>query len=126
MKSRNKETYSYYKTAYRANKRYREKIGSDEYGEMLSKAEYNEMKASGYSTKQIVYDQFHFYSKQTALDIQKSLQQEGFKVSLKDIQARNYSKEIYDAIDLTYHALRDGGMSSKEAAVLISYTYYGS
>ena len=93
---------------------------------MLTKAEYNEMKTSGYSTKQIVYDQFHFYSKQTALDIQKSLQQEGFKVSLKNIQARNYSKEIYDAIDLTYHALRDSGMSSKEVAALISYTYYGS
>ena len=36
----NKESYSYYKQAYRANKRYKVKIGSDDYGPMLSKKEY--------------------------------------------------------------------------------------
>lgn len=121
----NKESYSYYKQSYKANKRYRDKIGSDDYGAMLSKKEYQEMRDSGMSTKDIVYSQFHYYTRDTAQQIQQSLKQEGFKVSMRNIQARNYSQEVYDAIKQTYHNLT-ATMSSKEAAALISYTYYGS
>ena len=121
----NKESYSYYKTAYKANKRYRVLKGSDDFGEMLTKAEYNEMRDAGMNTKEIVYNQFHFYHRDTAQKIQKNLLEQGFKVSMKNIQARNYTQEIYDAMNETYHALTQS-MSSKEAAALISYTYYGS
>ena len=121
----NKESYSYYKTAYKANKRYRVLKGSDDFGEMLTKAEYNEMRDAGMNTKEIVYNQFHFYHRDTAQKIQKNLLEQGFKVSMKNIQARNYTQEIYDAMNETYHTLTQS-MSSKEAAALISYTYYGS
>lgn len=121
----NKESYSYYKTAYRANKRYRVLKGSDDFGEMLTKDEYNEMRDTGMSTKEIVYNQFHFYHKDIAQRIQQSLVEQGFKVSIKDIQARNYKPEIYEAMSTTYHTLTQS-MSSKEAAALISYTFYGS
>lgn len=121
----NKESYSYYKTAYKANKRYRVLKGSDDFGEMLTKAEYDEQRDSGMSTNEIVYNQFHFYNKDTAQKIQKNLLDQGFKVSIKNIQARNYTQEIYDAMSETYHTLIQS-MSSKEAAALISYTYYGS
>lgn len=121
----NKESYSYYKNAYRANKKYRVSKGSDDYGEMLTKDEYNDMRDAGMSTKEIVYNQFHFYHRDTAQKIQKNLLDQGFKVSMKNIQARNYTKEIYDTMNETYHMLTQS-MSSKAAAALISYTYYGS
>lgn len=121
----NKESYSYYKQSYRANKRYRDKIGSDDYGGMLSESEYKEMKATGMTTKEIVYNQFHFYSKDVAKQIQESLKQEGFKVSIKAIQSRNYTQSVYNAIKERYHELTKT-MSAKEAAALISYAYYGS
>ena len=121
----NKESYSYYKNAYRANKKYRVSKGSDDYGEMLTKDEYNDMRDAGMSTKEIVYNQFHFYHRDTAKKIQENLLDQGFKVSIKNIQARNYTQEIYDAMSETYHTLTQS-MSSKAAAALISYTYYGS
>lgn len=121
----NKESYSYYKQSYRANKRYRAKIGSDDFGGMLSEGEYKEMRATGLSTKEIVYNQFHYFSKDTAKQIQQSLKQEGFKVSIKAIQARQYSQDVYDAIKERYHELTKT-MSAKDAAALISYAYYGS
>lgn len=131
----NKESYSYYKNSYRANKRYREKVAAKytiedmkreaSYGQMLTKSEFEDMRSSGLSTKEIVYNQFHFYTKENAKKIQKSILQEGLKVSLTDIQQRNFSKEVYDKMDALYHELRDG-MSSREAASLISYAFYGS
>ena len=54
----NKESYSYYKQAYRANKRYKVKIGSDDYGPMLSKEEYEE-----YPTDLVVYKEPGFIKK---------------------------------------------------------------
>ena len=45
----NKESYSYYKKAYRANKRYRDKTHSDDYGPMLSKSDFEDMKNTGLS-----------------------------------------------------------------------------
>ena len=121
----NKESYSYYKNAYRANKRYRVLKGSDDFGEMLTEAEYNEIKDTGMSTKDIVYNQFHFYHKDVAKSIQQRLAKKGLKVSINEIQARNYKPEVYEEIKTTYHILRQQ-MDSKEAAELISYTYYGS
>ena len=121
----NKESYSYYKNAYRANKRYRVLKGSDDFGEMLTKAEYDELKDTGMSTKDIVYNQFHFYHKETAKILQQRLTQKGFKVSIKDIQARNYTPEIYESIKKEYHTLRQS-KSVKESADIIAYTYYGS
>lgn len=121
----NKESYSYYKNAYRANKRYRVLKGSDDFGEMLTKAEYDELKDTGMSTKDIVYNQFHFYHKETAKILQQRLTQKGFKVSIKDIQARNYTPEIYESIKKEYHTLRQS-KSVKETADIIAYTYYGS
>ena len=121
----NKESYSYYKNAYRANKRYRVLKGSDDFGEMLTKAEYDELKDTGMSTKDIVYNQFHFYHKETAKILQQRLTQKGFKVSIKDIQARNYTPEIYESIKEEYHTLRQS-KSSKESSDIIAYTYYGS
>ena len=121
----NKESYSYYKNSYRANKRYRVLKGSDDFGEMLTKAEYDELKDTGMSTKDIVYNQFHFYHKETAKILQQRLTQKGFKVSIKDIQARNYTPEIYESIKKEYHTLRQS-KSVKESADIIAYTYYGS
>lgn len=121
----NKESYSYYKNAYRANKRYRDKIHSDDYGPMLSKSEFEDMKSTGLSTKDIVYNQFHFYTRSAAKKIQASIRNEGVKVSLVDIQRRKFSKEVYDKIGKTYHELRET-LSSKDALSLISYTFYGS
>ena len=121
----NKESYSYYKTAYRANKRYRDKIHSDDSGPMLSKSELEDMKSTGLSTKDIVYNQFHFYTRSAAKKIQASIRNEGVKVSLVDIQRRKFSKEVYDKIGKTYHELRET-LSSKDALSLISYTFYGS
>ena len=121
----NKESYSYYKNAYRANKRYRVLKGSDDFGGMLTEAEYNEIKDAGMSTKDIVYNQFHFYHKDVAKSIQQRLAKKGLKVSIKEIQARNYTPEIYESIKKKYHTLRQS-MSAKEAADIIAYTYYGS
>lgn len=121
----NKESYSYYKTSYRANRRYREKRGSEDYSDMLSKKEFEEIKATGLSTRDIVYNQFHYYEREVAVRIQKSLKQEGFKVSIKNIQLRKYDKEVYKRIESLYSDLTST-MSSKEAAALISYVFYGS
>ena len=121
----NKESYSYYKNAYRANKKYRVSKGSDDYGEMLTKDEYNDMRDAGMNTKEIVYNQFHFYHRDTAKKIQESILKEGDKVSLKDIQNKHFSKEVYDAISRTYKELRKT-LGATEAATLISYTFYGS
>ena len=121
----NKESYSYYKNAYRANKRYKVKIGSDDYGPMLSKEEYEEYRATGLNTKDIVYNQFHFYTRKAAKTIQESILKEGYKVSLKDIQNRQFSQEVYDAISRTYKELRKT-LEATDAAALISYTFYGS
>ena len=122
----NKNSYEYYKNAYRANKRYRDSIGAYEsYAGMSSKAEWRESIRAGLSNKDIVYNQFHFYTKEAAHQIQKSLKQEGFKLSIKKIQQRDYTPEMYQKIDETYHYLRST-MSGREAAMLISYTYYGS
>ena len=121
----NKESYSYYKNAYRANKRYKVKIGSDDYGPMLSKKEYEEYRAIGLDTKDIVYNQFHFYTRSAAKKIQASIRNEGVNVSLANVQKRKFSPEVYDKIGKTYHELRDT-LSSKDALALISYTFYGS
>ena len=121
----NKESYSYYKTSYRANRRYREKRVSEDYSDMLSKKEFEEIKATGLSTRDIVYNQFHYYEREVAVRIQKSLKQEGFKVSIKNIQLRKYDKEVYKRIESLYSDLTST-MSSKEAAALISYVFYGS
>lgn len=121
----NKDSYSYYKTSYKANERYRKKIGNDDYGALLSRREFEEAREAGLSTQDIVYNQFHFYTKDTAKGIQVSLEQEGFKLSLKDIQARNYTDEMYARIDEIYWELTKT-MDSKSAAALISYTFYGS
>ena len=122
----NKESYSYYKIAYRANKRYRDKQGRDDYGEMLNKKEYEEQRESGLKTKEIVYNQFHHYTWSVAEKIQKSLKQEGFKISKKKIQSREYSKEIYEKIKALYDEFTKDGLSGKEAGMLISYTFFGS
>lgn len=120
----NKNSYQYYKIAYRANKRYKDLHDDDNYGQMLSKAEWQTL-SKEMSTKEIVYNQFHFYTKEAAHQIQKSLKQEGFKLSIKKIQQRDYTPEMYQKINETYHELRST-MSGREAAMLISYTYYGS
>ena len=122
----NKESYSYYKTSYKANKRYRDKQGRDDYAGMLNKTEYEELRESGLTTKEIVYNQFHFYTKSVAEKIQKSLKQEGFDISMKKIQSREYSKEVYDRIKELYAEFTKDGLSSKEASMLISYTFFGS
>ena len=121
----NKESYSYYKKAYRANKRYREKIHSDDFGPMLSKSDFEDMKNTGLSTKDIVYNQFHCYTRSAAKKIQASIRNEGVNVSLANVQKRKFSPEVYDKIGKTYHELREG-LSSKDALALISYTFYGS
>lgn len=123
--STNKESYSYYKKSYRANRRYREKKKSEDFSEMLSKEEFEEMKETGLSVRDIVYNQFHFYERDVAEQIQRSLEQEGFKVSIKNIQLRKYDKAVYDKMDDLYNNLIQS-MSSSEAAQLISYVFYGS
>ena len=120
-----KESYSYYKTSYRANKRYRDKIGSEDYSDMLSKKEFEEIRAAGLSTRDIVYNQFHYYERDVAKRIQKSLLQEGFKVSIKNIQLRKYDKKIYDRMGSLYTEFRKT-MSSEDAIGLLSYRFYGS
>lgn len=125
MSKTNKDTYSYYKKSYRANTRYRTKIGNNDYADMLSKAEFESYKATGLETKEIVYNQFHYYNRSTVKKLQESLKQEGFNISIKNIQARNYSADVYNKISKIYYDLK-ATMSSKEAAALISYTYYGS
>lgn len=122
----NKESYSYYKIAYRSNKRYRDKQGREDFAEMLNKKEYEELRKSGLTTKEIVYNQFHFYTLSVAEKIQKSLKQEGFNISLKKIQSREYNKEIYEKIKALYDEFTKDGLSSKEASMLISYTFFGS
>lgn len=125
----NKESYSYYKIAYRANKRYRDKQGRDDYGEMLNKKEYEEKREAGLKTNEIVYNQFHHYTLDVAEKIQKSLKQEGFNISMKKIQSREYNKEIYEKIKSLYDEFTKDtkdGLSSKEASMLISYTFFGS
>ena len=122
----NKESYSYYKISYRANKRYRDKQGREDFAEMLNKKEYEELRKSGLTTKEIVYNQFHFYTLSVAEKIQKSLKQEGFNISMKKIQSREYNKEIYEKIKALYDEFTKDGLSSKEASMLISYTFFGS
>lgn len=122
---RSKDSYSYYKTSYKANKRYRDKKGSEDYSDMLSKKEFEEIKATGLSTRDIVYNQFHYYERDVAERIQKSLKQEGFKVSIKNIQLRKYDKEVYKRMESLYNDFT-ANMSSREAAALISYVFYGS
>ena len=122
---RSKDSYSYYKTSYRANKRYRDKKGSEDYSDMLSKKEFEEIKATGLSTRDIVYNQFHFYERDVAERIKQSLKQEGFKVSIKNIQLRKYDKEVYNRMGSLYTEFRKT-MSSEDAIGLISYRFYGS
>ena len=121
----NKNTYSYYKKSYRANKSYRDKIGDENYGSMLNKREFNSMLEVGLDVSEIVYNQFHFYTRKTAKFIQKSLKQEGFNRSLKQIQNREYTPDMYKKMKDLYHELIED-MPSSEAANLISYTFWGS
>lgn len=125
MSKINKNTYSYYKKSYRANVRYRNKTGNSDYADMLSKDEFDAYRAAGLDTKDIVYNQFHYYNRATAKQLQNSLKQEGFNLSIQKIQARNYSADVYTAMHKAYYDLKQS-MSSSEAASLISYTYYGS
>ena len=121
----NKETYSYYKRAYKANKRYRDKIGNDDYAGMLSEKDWR-LQHKEVSNQEIVYNQFHYFSKDKAKEIQKTLKESDIKLSLVNIQTRNFTPEVYDVIKDKYFDLRNSGMSSKEASTLIAYMYFGS
>ena len=79
----------------------------------------------GLEVREIVYNQFHFYTRETAKFIQKSLKQEGFNRSLKQIQNREYSPDMYKKMKDLYHELIED-MPSSEVANLISYTFWGS
>lgn len=121
----NKESYAYYKKSYRANKRYQDKIGNDEYAPMLTQKEFAEIKDSGISNKDLVYNQFHFYTRDQAEKIKRSLEQEGFKISKKNVQARNYTDAMYDRMGEIYHQLRED-FNAADAASLIANAFYGS
>ena len=120
-----KNSYSYYKTSYRANARYRKKVGDDNYGAMLSKAEFRELAETGLSVKDIVYNQFHFYTRDVAKGIQQSLKKEGFDLSLRKVQNRDYSAKVFERMREIYWEVSKE-RNSKEAAAYISYSFYGS
>lgn len=120
----NKETYSYYKRAYRANKAYRDKIGRKIYGDMLEEKEWNVIHQT-LSNREIVYNEFHNVTKDDAIKIQNKFKEKGIKMSIISIQSFDYSDEAYDLIKDTYQSLIKS-KSSKDAAKDIAYMYYGS
>lgn len=128
----NKESYSYYKIAYKANKKYRDSIGSKEYGPLLTKSEFEDFKiGSGLSTKDIVYNQFHYYTRAAVKQIKAAMNKE-FKdtnykpLTTKAIQTKNYSPEIARELYNKYYRLKAEGLTAADAGQLISHTYYGS
>lgn len=63
-KNIDKNSYSYYKTLYRANRRNYEKRGDEITTAMLTKDEWDFARQS-VSNSELVWDQFHKYSKKT-------------------------------------------------------------
>lgn len=120
-KTKDIESYQYYKTAYRANKRYRDKKG-EESPLMMSKSDWEYAKNVGLSNQDIVYNQFHKYERKTVQALRTQLEAYGEKTSYKKLQAGDINwkilQERFDELKKT--------MNSSEAKKTISYEFFGS
>lgn len=124
----NKESYSYYKTLFRATKRYYDKMNYGT-GEMLSEQHWEYYKQHGNSNSEIVYSQFHSYDKETVKGITNAFKEAGLTINSKirgKIARGEYTDEMFDLIKRAYHEGRNNGKSSTEMQEQLAGLYFGS
>lgn len=127
----NKETYSYYKNAYRANLRYRKKKGNlDNINTMLTEKEWN-LAHRFESNKDLVWNDFHYYDRQTAdTIIAKTFELTGKKLNATqkfEVSMGKTSAAYKQAISDYNKKMQDDGITdSFVRAKTISQLFFGS
>lgn len=122
--SYDKESYSYYKRSYAANKSYAERTGRT-YSQRLTEAEWRRAHQNR-NNSEIIYDSFHEYSRGTTEVLYKKLREEGSRISKSDVSQGKITETDWDLIRNRYHNLRAGGSDSVAAKAAISYMFFGS
>lgn len=127
-KRQDKESYDYYKVSYRANaKYYSEKHVGIEIPRMLSEREWMRAKRDeGITNKELVWSEFHYYTREQTDMLYNALKGRGFKISKFKISQKQITPEMWEAIKEQYHVYRQNGMTSEESRGRVSMEFFGS
>ena len=124
----NKESYDYYKVSYRQNARnFREKHVGINFPPMLSERDWKRTHgADGFTNREIVWGQFHEYTREQVGTMYKALKAEGIKANKFQLSQKNLTGEMWSAFKEHYHKNRASGMTAKEAKSNVSHVFFGS
>lgn len=122
-----KESYEYYVKNYNAQKSYYMRKGYiDLVPIKMGKKEWELKKVKGVTNKEIIYDEFHKYSKEQAKRLQQEFIKAGNKARLAEIARGNVSAAQWTVIKNRYHELLSEGNTANQAASVIAFQYWGS
>ena len=123
----NKESYDYYTKNYNAQKSYYKRKGYTELiPTKMSKEEWSLKKKTGATNKQIIYEEFHKYSKEQAKRLQQEFIKSGEKAKLGEIARGQIEASQWSVIRNRYRELISEGNNSTQALALLSYQFWGS
>lgn len=136
-KSIDKESYQYYKKLFQATSSYYRRKGyvnlipsfatGNKGKDYLSYEMWNlQHDINKISNKELVYNQFHEYTKDQTKILQLQLKAQGVKLSLSKISRGELTAQAWDAIKNTYYELRDDGLSATDAKNQVASMYWGS
>lgn len=123
-----KESYDYYVRSYNANKSYYLRKG---YNELIpfkmNKREWEYLKRdSNMSNREIIYEEFHKYSREEVENLVKAFKDKGLKTNKNKIARGEFSNNQWNIIKNTYKQLRDDGETASDAKASIAYMFWGS
>ena len=116
-KTFNKNTYSYYKRLYSANYSYYKKRGYELPPMKLTESQWKETVASGYTNSEIIYGQFHKYSKESIRNLKQIFKEEGQNVSERYLARGNFTQAEWQIIQNRYRLARGLGLAAWEANI---------
>jgi hypothetical protein len=123
-----KESYSYYNKLWNANKSYYKKMGyNDLIPYKMNKEQWEfKKKSTEMSNKDIVFEEFHKYTREQTENLVEQFRLEGVKVNKAKIARGEFNNNQWNIIKQNYHEVRAEGMSSGEAKTYLSYLFWGS
>ena len=125
----NKESYRYYSQSFSANKSYYMKMGyTDLIPVKMTKQEweYRRRTNPNQSNAELIYSEFHKYSKEQSQILKERLSRSGIKLPAAKVARGDLTTSGWNVIKSYYHELKENGMTGKEAAATISYEFWGS
>lgn len=129
----NKESYDYYNKSFAAMKSYYKKKGYDELIPIkMNKEEWTALKDTGISNKDIIYDEFHKYSKAASEKLADKFNVKKTKVNIARLGRGEFTEEENQMLKDAYRLRKEQLMAegnlhpSTQAAKDVHFDYWGS